>query len=160
MTAMRKVRSSDGAQDSRSALAEDTEQVFVISENSADDFVESCDRLLSDGPQVPEGVTKNLASLWPPRTICPRSLLEPWLNACVRDAKALHPGSTKEALLENFHVDGGISDMVEVRFVHNRCWMLKVLVSFAGGAGKIDDWEDPDARVETVCTYIGIPLFD
>ncbi|MFY9819759.1 MAG: hypothetical protein WAM82_00150 [Thermoanaerobaculia bacterium] len=86
---------------------------------------------------------------------CTRDEHLQWLRSCERDALDL-PGHTRTELLATFWQDGGFSD--GTTFVHRRCGLLKVTVSFSL---TVEGEESPsDVVIETSPVYVDALIFD
>lgn len=128
------------------SITERTDIVFGPDENLSESFFEKCSVLLGQ---------KGL-----PAHRCSKALLIQWLEGCVADAKALLPGTPRSVLLETFTTEGGIYTSEQRTFVHRRCTMLKIDVTFSPARGVTSDSEHPDDEVEMVNPFLGYSRAD
>ncbi len=137
------------------AVLEDSNRVFEAEDHLAERFVDTCFRLREKPVALPQEKEDSLIRLGWPRRACPREVLTNWLATCVLDAEALRPGTSRRILLESFRTEGGISSPSERNFIHKRCGMLKIRVTFSPAHGETGDSEHADDDVETVLPFIG-----
>lgn len=128
------------------SIIERTDIVFGPDKNLAESFFEKCSVLLGQRS-------------WPSDR-CPKTFLIQWLEGCVADARALTPGAPRSVLLETFTTEGGIYTSEQRTFVHRRCTMLKIDVTFSPTRGETRDSEHPDDEVETVTPFLGDSVAD
>lgn len=128
------------------SITERTDIVFGPAENLAESFFEKCSVLLGQ---------KGL-----PSHRCSKTLLIQWLEGCVAEAKALLPGTPRSVLLETFTTEGGLYTIEQRTFVHRRCTMLKIDVTFSPARGETWDSEHPDDEVETITPFLGYFVAD
>lgn len=116
-------------------------KVFLAERDLAGSFVRLCEETAQKGLGKP--------GWWPPSIDdCPEEVRVRWLDACVRDARAIVPGSSRRAVLAHFVPEGGLRSVGHESFIHQRCSVLKLDVTFAGDT------------VRSVSPYIGFAAFD
>jgi hypothetical protein len=116
------------------------EVLFAAQARLAEEFVDSCYKLVAEPDRLP---AKPVVSLRPLLTDpCTRDEHRQWLRTCEDEALAL-PGRTRADLLATFYRDGGFGET----YVHKRCSYLKVDVDFSL---TVEGAEPPDDVLETV----------
>ncbi len=137
------------------AVLEDSDRLFWAEDHLAERLVDACFRLLEEPGALSRVKEESLTRIgWPPQT-CSADVLASWLSECVQDAETLLPGTSRRVLLEKFQTEGGISSTTWRTFIHRRCGMLKIRVTFSPARGETGDSEHADDEVETVSPYIG-----
>jgi hypothetical protein len=139
-------------------IVDNTDSLFAVPLDLAEQFVAACYDLLAQPDRVPETAAAWLASSgWPPtRNPCSRDEHQAWLRACEEDAAAL-PGQTRSELLVRFRTEGGLSTWADRTFLHRRCEYWKVRVHFS----LVDEHgESAGDLVQTSSSYIGSEMMD
>lgn len=139
------------------SILENSNKVFMADDHLADRFVDRCVALGKADPSPGEGDWPKLASFQglSRSAGCDAGALKAWLAKCVAEAESLAPGGRRSELLERFRVEGGIYHPCDRTFLHRRCEMLKIEVTFRCLEGDWDAEEEPEDEVETVEPYIG-----
>lgn len=136
-----------------------SDQVFLAESDLAGSFVKKCEQLLASPEKIPAAARQDAAkSGWPPaQDGCSAAERVKWLDACVQDARAIVPGSRRSDVLKHFDEEGGLSTVVRRSYLHHRCSMLKIDVTFRLGRGP---GESTDDVVRSVSAYIGFATWD
>lgn len=120
-------------------------------------FAGRCAVLANEPSRLPADRRSALARRGWPATADPCTAAEhrAWLRTCVADATRLGAGDARRAILAAFQPDGGISTFTQQAFVHRRCALVRVEVTFAASAGGRQD-----DRILAVRPAIGRPHTD
>ena len=99
----------------------------------------------------------------PPDTRVQQERLE-WVRKCMTDLESIKPGMTRAHLNKLLRMDGGLQDLVTVRYLHPQCPYFKINVTFTvmrnhADQGRVVPTQD-DKVVSVSKPYLENPAFD